>query len=186
MKEEKIGLSKVEIALSVIGIFLLSCLVILPPLFRVVLKEKKEVIDEPKPIDIKVLTCTKLNYYSQDATVKENDTYTIKYYKDKVRTYSIKKERIYSDPLPYGEAKEAAGKQSTAYNLVEGIDFTVNPDDTGLKIVATENCDLSIFKPTTVTVPGDTDPTKVMSEYTTKDSVEEIKSNLESDGYVCK
>lgn len=182
--KEKIGLSKVEWILSIVGIVVLSCFVILPPAFRIFLKEEKVVEDIPKEIDILTLTCTKKNYYS--GVVRKNDTYTIKYYKDKVRTYNIKLESIYTDPVPYDEEKQKEGHLSTAYNLVEGISYTVNPNDANLKITTEEDCDLSVFKSTTVTLPGDSVETKINSVYTTKDSVEQIKRDLQSEGYVCE
>ena len=153
-------------------------------MFRVFLKEDKPQEDIPKEIDIKTLTCTKKNYYS--GVVRKNDTYTIKYYKDKVRTYNIKLESIYTDPIPYDDEKQKEGRLSTAYNLVEGISYTVNPNDASLKITTEEECDLSVFKSTTVTLPGDEVETKINSVYTTKDSVEQIRRDLQTEGYICE
>jgi len=185
MKEkEKIGLSTLEWILSIVGILVLCCLIVLPPVFRVVLKEEKVEEDIPDQIDILTLTCTKNNYYS--GSVRKNDTYTIKYYKDKVRTYTIKSESIFTDTVPYDEEKQKQGRLSTAYSLVEGINYTVNPNDAELKITTEEDCDLSVFKSTTVTLPGDTIETKINSVYTTKDSVEQIRIDLEDEGYTCK
>ena len=181
--EEKIGLSKLELGLSIAGIVLLSCLIILPPVFRIAFKEKKVVEDIPKDIDILTLICSKKNYYSGD--VRKNTTYTIKYYKDKVRTYNIVTESIYSDPAPYDTQKQLEGKASTAYGMVEGINYTVNPSDKDLKITVIEDCDLSTFKSTPVIVPGDAVETKINSVYTTKDSVEQIKTDLQDEGYTC-
>jgi len=186
MKEnkEKVGLSTVEWILSIAAIIVLSCLIVLPPAFRLFLKETKVEEDIPKEVDIKTLTCTKRNYYS--GVVRKNDTYTIKYYKDKVRTYNIKLESTYTDPIPYDEEKQKEGRLSTAYNLVEGITYTVNPNDAALKITTEENCDLSIFQSTNVTLPGDTVETKINSVFTTKDSVEQIKRDLQTEGYICE
>ena len=181
--KEKVGLSLVEWILSVLGILVLSCLIILPPVFRVVFKEEPhEYI--PTEIEIKTLTCTKNNYYSGD--VRKNSTYIIKHFNNKVRTYTIKHESIYTDPNPYGDEKQKEGRLSTAYNLVEGISYRVNPNDTELRITTEENCNLSKFKSTVVTLPGDTVETKINSVFTPKDSVDQIKIDLQDEGYICK
>ena len=181
--KEKVGLTILEWILSITGIMVLSCLIILPPVFRIVYKEKpKEYV--PNEIEILTLTCTKNNYYSGE--VRKNDTYTIKYYNDKVRTYTIRHESIYPDPTPYAEEKQKEGRLSTAYNLVEGINYKVNPNDGELKIITEETCDLSRFKSTVVTLPGDEVETKINSTFTTKDSVEQIKTDLQDDGCICK
>ena len=186
MKEnkEKVGLNTVEWILSIAGIIVLSCLVILPPAFRIFLKENKVEEDIPKEVDILTLTCTKKNYYS--GVVRKNDTYTIKYYKDKVRTYTIKTNTTFSDPAPYDTVKQEEGELSTAYGLVEGINYTVTRNEENLRITTEESCDLSIFKSTSVTLPTSTNEIKVNSAFTTKDSVEQIKIDLEHDGYKCK
>ena len=183
MENEKIGLNKTEIILCIAGIVVLTCLIVLPPVFRVAFKEKKVVEDIPDEIQIETLTCTKNNYYSDG--VKMNSAYVIKHYKDRVRTYNIKHESTFDDPSPYDEQKQAEGKVSTAYNMVEGISYTVVPNDKDLKISVEEDCDLSKFKSMTVTLPGDTVETKINSKYTNKESVKEIKLDLESEGYSC-
>ena len=182
--KEKIGLSTTEWILSIAGIVLLSCLIILPPVFRTFLKEEKKEEYIPKGVEIKTLKCTKNNYYS--GVVRKNDTYTIKYYKDKVKTYNIKLESIYTDTVPYDEEKQKEGRLSTAYNLVEGISYTVNPNDAALKITTEEECDLSVFKATTVKLPGDEIETRINSVYTPQDSVDQIKRDLQSEGYICE
>lgn len=181
--DDKKGLSIVEWLFSIIGIIFFLCLIILPPVFRVVFKEKPQEY-APDQIEIKTLTCTKANYYSGD--VRKNDTYEIKYYNDKVRTYTIIRESIYNDTVPYSDEKQKEGRLSTAYNLVEGISYKVKPNDAELKITTEEDCDLSKFKSTVVTLPGDTVETKINSTYTYKDSVDQIKIDLQDEGYICK
>ena len=181
--KEKVGISILEWVFSIAGIVFFACLIILPPVFRVAFKEKIKDA-EPKQIEILTLTCTKDNYYSGE--VRKNDTYTIKYYKDRVRTYSIKSESTYTDTVPYDDDKQKEGRLSTAYNLVEGISYSVKPDDANLKIITEEDCDLSRFKSTVVTLPGDTVETKINSTYTTKDSVDQIKTDLQDEGYICR
>ena len=70
--------------------------------------------------------------------------------------------------------------------MVEGISYTVNPNDAALKITTEEDCDLSTFKSTTVTLPGDTVETKINAVYTAKDSVDQIKRDLQDEGYICE
>ncbi len=181
--KEKSGLSTFEWILSITGIIVLSCLIILPPVFRIVFKEQPQEY-VPDEIEIKTLVCTKNNFYSGE--VRRNATYTIRYFNDKVRTYTIKNESIYNDPTPYGEEKEKEGRLSTAYNLVEGISYKVNPNDAELKIITEESCDLSKFKSTVVTLPSDSVETKINSAFTTKDSVDQIKIDLQDEGYICK
>ncbi len=181
--KEKVGLSIMEWIFSIIGIAFFACLIILPPVFRVVFKEApKEYV--PDAIEIKTLTCTKANYYSGE--VRKNDTYIIRYYNDKVRTYTIKRESIYNDTVPYSDEKQKEGRLSTAYSLVEGISYSVKPNDAELMIITEEYCDLSKFKSTVVTLPGDTVETKINSTYTLKDSVDQIKTDLQDEGYICK
>lgn len=181
--KEKVGLSIIEWVFSIVGIAFFACLIILPPVFRIVFKEKAQEY-VPDEIEIKTLTCTKNNYYSGE--IRKNDTYTIKYYNDKVRTYTIVRESVYNDTVPYGDEKQKEGKLSTAYNLVEGISYKVKPNDAELKITTEEYCNLSKFKSTVVTLPGDTVETKINSTYTPKDSVDQIKIDLQDEGYICK
>lgn len=182
--KENASLSTKEWIFSILGIIVLSCFIILPPVFRVVFKVEEVVEDIPTEIDIKTLVCTKNNYYSD--IVRKSDTYTIKYYKDKVRTYNIKLESIYPDTIPYEAEKEKEGRLSTAYGLVEGISYKVNPNDSELRITTEEDCDLSVFMTTNVILPGDEAETKINSVFTTKDSVQQIRMDLEDQGFSCQ
>ena len=184
MKEEKVGLTPIELALSIAGIVFLLCLIVLPPVFRVAFKEEKKEEDIPTQAKIKKMTCTKSNYYEED--VKTNSTYVIMHYKDRVRTYSVKIEKTFNDPAPYDTVKQDVGKLATAYGLVEGINYNVNPSDQDLKIITEEDCDLAVFKSTSVSLPGEENEIKINSLYSTKDSVEQIKIDLEHEGYSCK
>lgn len=182
--EQKIGLTTTELVLSIVGIVIFACLIILPPVFRVAFKEdepEEEVIDE---IQIKTLICNKDNYVSEGTM--NNDIITITYYNDKPRTYNIKLEKTYDALETYDDEKQALGRLSTAYSLIDGISFSVNANDSDLRIVTTEECDLGLFKPTSVTLPGDSEETRIYSTYTNTDSIDEIKSNLTSAGYTCK
>ena len=173
-----------EWILSITGIIALVLLIVLPPVFRVAFKEKKEKEEIVDEIDIKTLTCTKNNYYSENTA--NNDTITITYYKDKVRTYNITQEKKYSTIEEYDTAKQNAGLLSTAYELVEEIDYSVTPVDADLKLTIIEKCNLGAFKSTTVKLPGSEEEFKINAVYDTKDSVKEVKGDLEDEGYNCK
>ena len=186
MKDNKLGkdLSGTEWLLSIVGIVFLLTLIILPPVFRVVFKEKTnpdELIDE---LDIKTLTCTKNNYYSEGS--KNDDTITIVYYNDKIRTYTIKYQKIFDDITSYDNEKQSLGLLSTAYGLVDGIELSVTRNDTDLKITSVEKCTPGTFKSTIVNLPDIEQEFKVNSKYESTDSVKQIKIDLEDEGYKCK
>lgn len=184
MKNKMNYLTTKEWILSISGIVVLLLLIVLPPVFRVVLKEdkpKEEFVDE---LDIKVLTCTKNNYYSDNVSM--NDTITFTYYKDKIRTYSIKQEKKYPTIEEYDDAKQSAGQLSTAYGLVEGIDYSVTPADADLKLTTMEDCNVVAFKSTAVKLPGSDEEFKINAAYDSKESFKEIKGDLEDEGYSCK
>ena len=186
MKDSKLGkdLSATEWLLSIAGIIFLLTIIILPPVFRKVFKEKvnpDELIDE---LDIKTLTCTKNNYYSEGS--KNDDTITIVYYRDKIRTYTVKYQKIFDDITAYDTEKQSLGLLSTAYGLVDGIELSVTPDDTDLKITSVEKCTPGTFKSTIVNLPETQQDFKVNSKYSSTDSVKQIKLDLEQEGYKCK
>lgn len=184
MKKEIKDLSATEWLLSIIGITFLLTLIVLPPVFRVVYKEEvnpESLVDE---LDIKTLVCNKNNYYSEGS--KNNDSITITYYKDKVRTYEIRTQKLFDDITAYANEKQSLGLLSTAYGLVNSIELSVTPDDTDLKIIATEKCTPGNFKSTVVNLPDTEQEFKINSKYTTADSVKQIKADLEDDGYSCK
>ena len=182
-KENKKYLSTLEWILSISGIVLLTILIVLPPVFRVVFKEKdnKEIVDE---LEVKTLMCTKYHYYAENAY--NNDSIRISYYKDKVRTYNVRQEKKYSAIENYDDFKQKAGLLSNAYDQVDGISFRVNTIDADLQVITTEECDLTVFKSTIVTLPDNNEDYKINAIYTSKDSVSEIRADLENDGYICR
>lgn len=185
MKKEKvkIGLTPLNWVLSIAGILLLSCLIILPPVFRVFIKEAKVVEEIPEQIIIEKLTCSRKNY--RVGSHVENDLLTFNYYKDKIRTYTRKREMSYQNLDQYELDKQSFGRLTSAYDILEGIKYSVNTDDTETKIVVSESYDLGVFKKTYIIIPGDTEETEVDSKYTLEDSVNAIKNDLEKNGYTC-
>ena len=184
MKKEKVGISGIELFLSIMGIMFLLSFIILPPVFRVIFKEKinpDTLVDELK---IETLICTKDNYYSEDS--KNTSNITMTYYNDKVRTYEIKEKKEYTDTTTYATEKQSLGLLSTAYSLANGIELVVNASDTDLIITTIESCSPGTFKSTTISLPDVEQEFKINSKYTTIDSVKQIKEDLETDGYKCK
>ena len=169
---------------SIGGILFLLSLIVLPPVFRVVFEEKVDPESMITELDIKTLVCTKNNYYAEGS--RNNDQITLTYYNDKVRTYKIKYEKQYDDITAYDTEKQNLGLLSTAYGLVDGIELSVTPNDTDLKIISTEQCTPGIFKATVVTLPDTEQEFKINAKYTTTESAKQIKLDLEEDGYKCK
>ncbi len=186
MKDSKLGkdLSAMEWFLSIIGIIFLTTLIVLPPVFRVVFKEKvdpESMVDELK---IQTLICNKNNYYAEGS--RNDDQITITYYKDKVRTYEIKSQKLFDDLTAYDNEKQSLGLLSTAYGLVDSIELSVTPNDIDLRLTSTEKCVPGNFKSTVVNLPETEQEFKVNAKYTTSDSAKQIKIDLEEDGYKCK
>lgn len=183
MKEEKIGLTTTNWILSIVGILLLSCLIVLPPIFRVVFKEeeKKEIKDE---IIIEKLTCEKNNIIS--GTYAEDINLVFNYYNDNIRSYSKSASRTYNDYVLYENDKQKFGRYVTNFSLLTGYTYSIDPNDETLAISISEEYDLSIFKSTTITIPGENEEVTVASTYTSEDSMNKIKNDLINDGYTCK
>ena len=182
MKENN-GLTPLNWVLSIAGILVLSCLVILPPVFKIAFKEKEKTSDDPKVV-VQHMTCVK-NHYPVEKHF-ESDTIKFTYVANKINKYSYVKEIVFDDTESFDKYKEEYGKLSTAYSLIKtGIEHKLNIDNSTLKIVSSEEFNLGSFQPTSVTIPGDNEPTKVDSEYTREDSVSDIKTELINSGYSC-
>lgn len=184
MKNEKIGLTAFNWILSILGIILLSCFIILPPLFRTIFKEEAPKEELKTEIVIKTLTCRKQNIITENYT--DNDTLTFRYYNDSIRTYSREINRVYNDFTVYSTDKQLHGRYVSAFSILPGYDYSIQPDDNSQSIIINENYDLGLFKETTITIPGDTTETIVTSLYSMEDSVIEIHTNLINDGYTCE
>ena len=182
MKEEKIGITPINWILSILGIAVLLCFIILPPVFRVVFKEEVKVPDD-EPI-IEHLTCTKNNYVTTDHF--ENDSITFNYVGNKVNTYSRVTEMTFHNLDDYEKVRDELGRLATAYSLLDGVEYIVTPDVGSLKITLTQKFNLGTFKSTSVTVPGDLEPTQLTSDYTHSQLIKDIKADLIDEKYSCK
>ena len=183
MKVEKIGLTTMNWILSILGILVLSCFIILPPVFRVVFKEEvKEEI--PEEIIIKTLICEKNNIITDQYI--ENSIFTFHYFNDRIRIYSKESNRTYNDSVIYANDKQQFGRYVAAFSILSGYGYSIDPDDDHYIIKINEKYDLGLFQPTVITVPGDTLATSIDSTYTLNDSVSNIQHQLVNDGYICR
>ena len=183
MKKEKIGLTPINWFLSILGIIVLSCLIILPPVFRTVFKEEKP-IELPEETIIEKLTCTKNDIVLEGYT--GDITYSFSYYQDQIQNYSKKTVSTYTDYVLYDNDKQTFGRYTAAFNILAGYEYVMEPNDETYMLTINEDYDLTTFNNTTITIPGDTEETKVTSLYTMSDSMNQIKNNLINDGYTCK
>lgn len=184
MKNVKVGLTPVNWILSIVGILIFACFIILPPTFRALLKEEEIVPELPEEAIIETLSCTKSNIVTDN--YNESVTYHFQYYKDVIQIYSRKSERTYNDPLMYESDKQLFGRYASAFSVLSGYKYLVDIVDENYSLTVNEQYDLAVFQNTVIIVPGDTVETNVMSEYSKSDSVSQIKSDLTSDGYTCE
>ena len=184
MKKEKLGITPVDWTLSIFGILVLTCLVVLPPVFRVVFKKTVKPIDDAKVV-VENMTCTKNNFMVDGHMT--NDTIEFTYMNDKISKYTRKIEMSFESVDSYEQVKKDYGKLATAYSFIRnGVTYVVNADDGTLKIKVEEDFNLGIFQPTSITIPGDSEETQVTSEYTRNDLVSNIKVDLTDSKYTCK
>lgn len=172
-----------ELILSIMGIILLTCLIVLPPVFRVV-------FEEPEPVDPNVkgpilsLSCTKKGIKSSKYT--DNKVYAFKYQDGNILSYVDETERIYYDSTVYQAEKVNYGKLVTALTIIEGYTYTITPVDNTSSVNIKEEFDLNTFKDTSVTIPGETEPIEIKSKYTSDLKMEDIQISLVAQGYTCK
>jgi len=183
MKKEKIGLTPMNWFLSILGIILFSCIIILPPVFRVVFKEEV-IIEIPEEVVIEKLTCSKDKITATGHT--KDITYNFSYFDDTIQTYSKETVYNYTDYVLYDANKQTFGRYTGAFNILSGYEYLMEPNDVTYVLTVTEDYDLTLFKNTTITIPGDTEETKVTSMYNITDSMKQVKSNLIKSGYSCK
>ena len=185
MKKENNGITPTDWALSIFGILVLLCLIVIPPVFRIAFKEKAKPVDPDKPV-VEYMTCTKNNFSTEGRI--QNVEISFVYMLNRINSYSKKTVMTFSNLELYDQIKNDCAKLSSLYSFVKdkGADYVHVPDDENLKITIEEKFDLGVFQNTEVTIPGDTDPTPVTSEYTRDDLVSDIKEDLTSSGYTCK
>lgn len=197
---KKIGLSKLEWTLSILGIVLLLLLMILPPVFRIVFEEelpdvkpatpdvKDDTIKKEPEIDDSSYTkisCMKqtpnASYVEVSSIILSADNELLKVYTDSVvNTYYLNSKD--SESL-YAEAKLECSNVSDNFYQVGGLNFNCSSSEDTVSF--TTKYDLSKFVPTTV-INKENKQTKFESSYVLDQNVEEIKASLITDGYTCQ
>lgn len=183
MKEKNNEITPMNWLLSILGIILLSCFIILPPVFRAVFKETKPIVEPDQPV-IEHMTCTKSNYVVD--THYENDSITFNYLNNRINTYKKEMTMTFNTLEEFNAEKEMLGRLVTGYSFIQGASYIVTPNDGDLKINITQEYNLGTFKKTSVTIPGDLEPTQLTSDYTRDDSVSDIRVDLVNSGYTCR
>ena len=183
MKEQKVGLTTKNWILSILGILLLLCVIVLPPVFRIFFEEE-EVLPEPDLGEPIVTTiCSKDGLENVDYV--DGEILTFEHQNLKVKQFTKKTNRIYNDPLVYQQNKQSYGVLVTAFSIITGYDYSATPNDDMSSINIIESYDLNNFKDTTVVIPGDTESTSISSSYQLDSSITTIKEELVANGYVC-
>lgn len=184
MKEQKVGLTTTNWILSILGIIILSCLIILPPVFRVYFKEEVIVKQEEEEIMVGVIACQNENISSTD--YNDSVTLTFNYEDQKIKSYTKNTVRTYIDPLVYQEEKAFYGKLVTAFSVISGYNYNVTPQDDTSSFSIIEDYNLADFQPTTILVPGDENPTAITTSFQLNDDISVVKEYLASNGYSCQ
>lgn len=183
MKEQKVGLTSTNWILSILGIMVLSCFIILPPVFRNFLKE--EVVEEPPKEQVVIGTTTCQNENIKAVDYSDNETLVFTYRNQKIQSFTRKTNRTYSDPIVYQEKKLTYGKLVTAFSVISGYEYSATPEDDTSSVRIQEDYDLTNFKPTTIVVPGDENPTAITTSYQLNDDISKVKEYLTTNGYTC-
>lgn len=183
MNKEKIGLTTTNWILSILGIIVLTCFIVLPPVFRIYFPKEKEEIKEPVILPVLTTTCLKEQINSDNYV--DNESYTFNHQDNKVLKYSKSVNRTYKDPMLYQQEKQSYGVLVTAFSILSGYDYSATPDDNLSQVSIVETYDLKTFNPTMIVVPGDEEPTSITSDYNLNDSIVSIKQELITNGYVC-
>ena len=182
--EVKIGMSPFNWFLSIVGILILLSFIVLPPVFRLVFPKPEEEAPFVDTIVIKTLKCSVNNRLVEEHV--ENDIITFKYYQDQMRSYSRTKENVYTDIESFDTDRQKYGRLSTAYSILEGVEYDASPDNVNLTISIKEKYDFGLFSPRTVSIPGEEETIDLDSEYKLGESVDKIKNNLIELGYTCE
>lgn len=183
MKEKKIGLTVTNWILSILGVLVLSSFIILPPVFRIYMKE--EVEEEPPREEIKIGTTTCQNEHLVNVGYVDSQTLVFTHHNQKIQSFNRDTVRIYEDPLVYQEQKSMYGKYVTAFGILAGYEYGATPNDDTVSVKIHEKYDLSIFKSTTITIPGDEKPTAITTDYDLNANIVTIKDYLTTNGYTC-
>jgi len=183
MKEQNVGLTSKDWILSILGIIILSCLIILPPLFRTFIKE--EVTNDPVQQDEVIVTTTCKNENITAIDYNDNETIIFNHKNQKIQGFSKTTIRTYLDPMVYQEEKLRYGKLVTALSIIDGYEYGATLEDDNSSVNIQEKYDLVNFKPTTVLVPGDEHPTAITTSYQLNDDISKVKNYLSANGYTC-
>lgn len=198
-KNEKVGLSKLDWILSISGIFLLSMLIVLPPLFRVVFEEKTEIPMENNPIvedtdntEIKInddnyakVMCmkqvTNTNYIENLVITLAHENQSLKVLtEDTIYTYLITTK---DGESMYAEAKLACINITDDFKKVTGFNYSCDVKEDSVQI--TKKYDLANFKSTSVVDYAGV-VVQLNSPFIADQSTAEITTSLTSQGYTCQ
>ncbi len=183
MKKQKIGLSAMNWILSILGILLFSCIIILPPVFRRFIKP--EIIEEPPQEEIITATVTCQNENLAGVNYIDSEILVFTYQNQKLQGFTRTTNRVYTDSLTYQEQKSVYGKYVTAFSMINGYEYSATPSDDTFSVRIQEKYDLTIFKPTTIVIPGDENPTAITTSYELNSDISMIEEYLTVNGYTC-
>ena len=183
MKEQKAGLTAINWILSILGILILCCIIVLPPVFREFMKE--EVVEEPPKVEVKVRTTTCQNENIPAIDYADNETLVFTHKNQKIQEFTRNTIRTYLDPLVYQEERLTYGKLVTAFSIISGYEYSAAPNDDTSSVHIQENYNLTEFKPTTIVVPGDENPTAITTSYQLNENISALKEFLTANGYTC-
>lgn len=183
MKERKVGLTATNWILSILGMLVLSSFIILPPVFRTYMKE--EVVEEEPKEEIKIGTTICRNENLVNSNYVDNVTLLFTHQNQKIQEFTRNTTRTYTDPLMYQEEKTIYGKYVTAFSIINGYEYGATPEDDTSSFQIHEKYDLAIFKPTTIMIPGDENPTAITTDYDFNTNITTIKDYLTTNGYTC-
>lgn len=183
MEEKNNGLTPMTWVIAILGMILLSCFIILPPLFRIVFKDKTVPLPDDQPV-VEHMECVKNNYVTDNHY--ESDTIKFSYLNNRINLYTKKTVMTFNDTESFDAEKDMLGKLVTGYSFVKGASYVVTPNVSDLKIIVTQEFNLGTFQTTSVTLPGDLQPTQLTSDYTRDNSINDVRIELTNSGYTCK
>lgn len=184
MNEQKVGLTTINWVLSILGILVLSCFIILPPVFRSFMKAE-EIIEEPPKVEVKSGTTICQN--DNINAVGYNDSVMLSFFHQdyKIKSFTKNTLRTYYDPLVYQIDKLDYGKYVTAFSIIAGYEYSATPNDDMSSISISEVYNLTNFKPTTIVIPGDENPIAITTDYRLDDNISNVKEYLTATGFIC-
>lgn len=183
MKERKVGLTTTNWVLSILGILVLSSIIILPPILRAYMQE--EAVEEPPKEEIRIGNTICQNESLINVNYVDNVTLLFTHQNEKIQSFTRDTIRTYTDPLIYQEEKSIYGKYVTAFSIISGYEYRATPNDDSSSVRIGEKYDLTTFRPTTITIPGDENPTAITTDYDFNTDITTIKDYLTKNGYTC-